>query len=131
MDFRILYASLIGAFLHRHRDQITRGDLPEVQVHTKYVPDLDLLPTLKKQDVEWVIDRSLQRLGVERLDLVQFHWWDYGVPGCLEAAGWLRDLQQSGKIDRLSLTNFNTQTTREILDAAVPVGAADPPHRRA
>ena len=26
--------------------------------------------------VERIIDRSLQRLGMERLDLVQFHWWD-------------------------------------------------------
>ena len=33
-----------------------------------------------------IIDRSLRRLGAERLDLVQFHWWDYAVPGWLEAA---------------------------------------------
>jgi uncharacterized repeat protein (TIGR04076 family) len=27
-----------------------------------------------------IIDRSLTRLGMERLDLVQFHWWDFAIP---------------------------------------------------
>ncbi len=30
-------------------------------------------------------------------------------------------MQQAGKIDRLSLTNFNTQATREILAAGIPL----------
>lgn len=53
--------------------------------------------------------------------MVQFHWWNTGVPGCVQAAGWLRELQQAGKIDRLSLTNFNTQVTRKILEAGIPL----------
>ena len=38
--------SLIGEFLRRHGDDLHSGALPEVQVHTKYVPDLDSLPAL-------------------------------------------------------------------------------------
>ena len=53
--------------------------------------------------------------------MLQFHWWDTRMPGYVEAAGWLRDLQQAGKIERLSLTNFNTRNTREILEAGIPV----------
>ena len=34
-------------------------------------------------DVARAVDRSLTRLGVEALDLVQFHWWDYDVPGAV------------------------------------------------
>ena len=56
------------------------------KVHTKFVPDLELLPTLDKSHVRAIIDRSLQRLHMDRLDLVQFHWWDYAIPGCVEAA---------------------------------------------
>ena len=48
----------------------------QVQVHTKFVPDLSDLSKLDSAYVERIIDRSLQRLGMERLDLVQFHWWD-------------------------------------------------------
>jgi len=110
--------ALIGEFLARNR----AGAQPvPVKVHTKYVPDFDELPALRRASVERIIDRSLRRLRQERLDMVQFHWWNYEVPGYVEAAGWLRELQQAGKIDRLSLTNFNTRTTREIVAAGIPL----------
>lgn len=109
---------LIGEFLAANR---TAADPLPVKVHTKYVPDLDTLATLRRPDVARIIDRSLGRLGQERLDMVQFHWWDTAVPGYLDAAGWLKDLQHAGKIDRLSLTNFNTELTREILEAGIPL----------
>src|SRR5205085_219342 len=90
---------LIGSFLRQWRG-------PEVHVHTKYVPDLDTLGRLSRPDVARVIDRSLSRLGVERIDLVQFHWWDYQAPGLVETAGHLVDLQRAGKIRHLGATNF-------------------------
>jgi aryl-alcohol dehydrogenase-like predicted oxidoreductase len=113
--------ALIGGFLRRHRADFETGTLPEVQVHTKYVPDLDSLSTLKKGDVESTIDRSLRRLGVERLDLVQFHWWDYDTPGYVEAAIHLKELQAAGKIKHLGVTNFDVPHLSEILEAGVPV----------
>ena len=65
---------LIGAF-RRGYPALAKG----VQVHTKFVPDLPDLATLDRRYVEAIIDRSLRRLGVERLDMVQFHWWDFDV----------------------------------------------------
>ena len=96
---------MIGGFLRSARGQGL--DLSQVRVHTKYVPDREALATLRFADVEAGVDRSLQRLGTERLDLVQFHWWDYAVPGCLEAMAHLSRLQAAGKIDRLGVTNFD------------------------
>lgn len=90
-----------------------------IRVHTKYVPDYDQLGQLKKSDVEAIIDRSLMRLKLEKLDMVQFHWWNYEASGAVEAAGWLKELQQTGKIELLSTTNFNTAKTREILEAGI------------
>ena len=58
------------------------------------------------------MDRSLQRLGVDALDLVQFHWWDYDRPGVLEAAGWLTDLRRAGKVRHIGVTNFNAPVLR-------------------
>jgi aryl-alcohol dehydrogenase-like predicted oxidoreductase len=62
-------------------------------------------------------------LGVERLDLVQLAWWDYSVPGYVEAAGHLAELQRAGKVRQLGATNFDTPRLAEILDANVPVVA--------
>ena len=112
---------LIGEFLRRNRSDLRGGALPAVQVHTKYVPDLKALPTLKGRDVEWVIDRSLRRLGVSSLDLVQFHWWDYDLPGYVEAAMYLKELQEAGKIRHIGVTNFDVRRLQEILEAGVPI----------
>ncbi|MEE4279179.1 MAG: aldo/keto reductase [Halieaceae bacterium] len=90
------------------------------QIHTKYVPDDQELAALDRASVERIIDRSLRRLRVEQLDLVQFHWWNYAIPGWLEAAHWLDELRRSGKIRYLGLTNFNAEKTA-ALAAEVPL----------
>ena len=64
---------------------------------------------------------SLARLGVERLDLVQFHWWDYAAPGYVEAMLWMKELAQAGKIALIGTTNFDTPRLKEIVDAGVPL----------
>src|SRR5262245_66182149 len=57
--------ALIGEWVKRRRAQ--GGSMP-VQVHTKYVPDLDRLATHSRADVVRGIDRSLARLGGDRPD---------------------------------------------------------------
>lgn len=110
---------LYGEMLRRYRRRTGDQELAGVQIHTKCVPDLADLPTLRKRDLERIVDRSLFRLGVERLDLVQFHWWDYAIPGCVEAAGWLAELRRAGKIRLLGATNFDSVRLQEMLAAGV------------
>lgn len=111
--------ALIGKFLKTHKDAFRNGSLQPVQIHTKYVPDYDRLSRLRQADTTAIIDRSLKRLGVEQLDLVQFSWWDYHVPGYVEAASHLQQLQQEGKIRFLGITNFDAAHLREMIDAGV------------
>ena len=94
-----------------------------LRVHTKFVPDLGDLDQVDAAYVERIIDRSLRRLGVERLDLVQFHWWDYAVPRYVDVALELERLRHAGKIDRIGVTNFGTTELAELLAAGVPVFA--------
>lgn len=112
---------MIGQFLKQYKSAFSSGELAPVQVHTKYVPDYDALATLTKADTERIIDRSLQRLGVERLDLVQFAWWDYRFPGYVETALHLAEMQKAGKIRYIGVTNFDGTRLREIVEAGVPV----------
>jgi aryl-alcohol dehydrogenase-like predicted oxidoreductase len=112
--------SLIGEWLKR---RARRLDARSVQVHTKYVPDIDRLATHSRADVTRGVDRSLARLGVERLDLVQLHWWDYDLPGYIEAAVWLDELRRAGKIRGIGLTNFDRRRVSEIIAAGVPIVA--------
>jgi aryl-alcohol dehydrogenase-like predicted oxidoreductase len=112
---------LIGEFLSQNRTRILSKQIPPVQVHTKYVPDLDVLPTLSKKYTEAVIDRSLRRLRIERVDLVQFHWWDFDIPGFVDTALHLADIQRAGKIRSIGTTNFDALHLRELLEAGVPL----------
>lgn len=109
---------LIGRFLR------SRGsaDTP-VQVHTKLVHDRSHLPTLTAPDTARAIERSLARLGVERLDLVQFHWWDYDVPGCLDVVVELGRLAEQGKIRLVGLTNFDTAHVAALAATGVPIAS--------
>jgi aryl-alcohol dehydrogenase-like predicted oxidoreductase len=94
-----------------------------IQIHTKLVPDRDNLASVDRAYVERIVDRSLRRLQVERLDLVQFAWWDYAVPGYVETASWLAELQQAGKVRHIGATNFDTRRLAEIVEAGVPLVA--------
>lgn len=113
--------ALIGALRARLLAERGAEAAARLRVHTKLVPDLERLASLRRADVEAIVDQSLGRLGVERLDLVQFHWWDYAVPGWLEAMGWLADLRRAGKIADVGATNFDTPHIGEILAAGVPL----------
>lgn len=114
---------LIGEF----REDYGRGKgveaLKSLKVHTKFVPDLEILTIITKAHVRGVIDQSLQRLRTEQLDLVQFHWWDYSVPGGTQTAIWLKELQAEGKINLLGGTNFDAPHTAELLAAGIPLAS--------
>ena len=111
----------IGEVLARLRRDRGPAAARGVQVHTKYVPDRDALARLTRADVRRGIERSLARLGVEALDLVQFHWWDFDVPGWIETAQWLTALRQEGLVRHIGVTNTDTDHLTALLDAGVPV----------
>ncbi len=109
-------------FIGEFRRQLiaTRGKeaLSNLQAFTKWVPR----PTkMTKQLVEKNIDISLQRMGVETLDLMQFHWWEYRDKNYLDALKYMFELQQEGKIKHLALTNFDTEHLKIITEAGIKI----------
>ncbi|MGX1500159.1 aryl-alcohol dehydrogenase-like predicted oxidoreductase [Labrenzia sp. MBR-25] len=110
---------IIGAFRAAYGNKRGAEALSRIRVHTKCVPDLDKLERLTRRDLRATIDRSRKRLGVERLDLVQFHWWDYARGDWLQAASWLREFQNEGHINLLGGTNFDTGHVSAMFDAGI------------
>ncbi len=92
-------------------------------VHTKLVPDLEVLSLLDRAHVRRIAERSRERLRVGTLDLVQLHWWDLGVPGWVRAAEWLAELQDEGVVRHVGVTNFGSRALCAVLDAGIPVVA--------
>lgn len=90
-----------------------------LKIHTKFVPDKAILPQIDKNYVTRIIDRSLNLLKRDQLDLLQFHWWDYTIPRYLETAYWQSELQNEGKISHLGFTNFDVKRAREFSDNGI------------
>lgn len=86
----------------------------QLRIHTKFVPDLNRLQEIDHKYVESIIDRSLKRLQVECLDLVQFHWWDWKIKNYLSTMEFLSELKAKGKIAEIGLTNVNKKYLEEI-----------------
>jgi aryl-alcohol dehydrogenase-like predicted oxidoreductase len=110
--------NFIGEF--RRQLVATRGQsaLNNLQAFTKWVPR----PTkMTKELVAKNIDISLQRMDVESLDLLQFHWWDYQDKNYLDALQYMGELQQEGKIKHLALTNFDTEHLKIITEAGIKI----------
>jgi aryl-alcohol dehydrogenase-like predicted oxidoreductase len=109
---------LIGEF--RRRFSASRGGerLAEIQAFTKWVP---YPGRMTRRAVEDAVGVSRRRMGVDCLDLLQFHWWDYGDAGYLDALQHLADLRDEGQIRHLALTNFDTERLRVIADHGIVV----------
>jgi aryl-alcohol dehydrogenase-like predicted oxidoreductase len=114
---------LYGAFRGRLAETRGADAVQRLRIHTKLVPDLERLPNIRRAEIVAIVDRSLTRLRVDRLDLVQFHWWDYRQPRWLEALGWLDDMRRAGKLRLIGGTNFDTAHLREILAARIPLSS--------
>jgi aryl-alcohol dehydrogenase-like predicted oxidoreductase len=111
---------MIGAFIA----SLSPSDAARVRVHTKLVPDLDRLDTFSPADAEAIVDRSLTRLGIERLHLVQAFWWDRGRGLYAETLASLKDLQAKGKIAHIGVTNWDSDAIEPLLDAGLDIVSA-------
>ncbi len=108
----------IGEFRRRLAAERGAEALASVRAFTKWVPQPGpMTPAV----VTEAVDRSLRRMDVEQLDLLQFHWWDYHDRRYLDAIAQLDTLRRAGKIRALGLTNFDSERLTEILDSGAPI----------
>lgn len=115
---------MIGAFIADVRRRRGPEVANRVCVHTKFVPDFSKLATLSSQDVELIIDRSLKRLQIEQLHLVQFFWWDWSIGDPVHGLEPLVRLKERGKIRNLGLTNWDVDRIAPFVEAGFDVVSA-------
>ena len=73
--------------------------------------------------VRAAVQRSLDRLSVTRLDLLQFHWWTFEHPAYLDAMLELAELQTRGLITHLGVTNFDTDHLRVLVKHGIRIAS--------
>jgi aryl-alcohol dehydrogenase-like predicted oxidoreductase len=79
------------------------------------------LRDLRPDTIRAQVDASLRRLGVDQIDLYQFHWPDETGTPVEESWGALAELVEAGKVRYAGVSNFNV----ELLDRAEKVRHVD------
>ncbi len=88
---------------------------------------VDVKRNLRPESVRLECERSLERLGVETIDLYQCHWPDPSTP-IAETMGELVRLRDEGKIRAIGVSNFSVEQLEETRRAlgAVPLASHQP-----
>jgi aryl-alcohol dehydrogenase-like predicted oxidoreductase len=102
----------LGQALREHRD--------EVVIATKFGAPGSADEGMARGSPDWVrtsAERSLRRLGTDRIDHYQLHFPDPDVP-IQETLGALDELVRVGKVREIGCSNFGSGRLREASDAA-------------
>lgn len=108
----------IGQFRHEVLRLKGKEELKRIQALTKWVPHPG---RITRSMVNENIQRSLRRMNVDSIDLLQFHWWDYNNPYYMDALKYLSDIRDEGVIKHIGLTNFDTEHIQIIIDSDIRV----------
>ncbi|RST85724.1 aldo/keto reductase [Aquibium carbonis] len=85
---------------------------------TKWCPEPGpMTPDVVRRGVQ---DR-LDRLGVERVDLLQLHWWTFEHPAWLDALHEMAKLRREGLIGEIGVTNFDAAHLELALADGIPL----------
>ncbi|MEJ2218356.1 MAG: aldo/keto reductase [Gemmatimonadota bacterium] len=106
--------------------ELSREDRPLVFTKCGQVWDdadrmAEPLHTLKPESIRREVEASLGRLGVERIDLYQFHWPDQTGTPVEDSWGEMMRLKEEGKLRAAGVSNFNV----ELLERAESVAHVD------
>ena len=105
---------IAGALLTRY----AADDPHRPHAFTKWCPTPG---PMTREVVRQGVDLARARLGVERIDLMQFHWWTFEHLAYLDAARELAALAREGLIRHIGTTNFDTHHLRVLIKHGIPV----------
>ena len=89
-------------------------------------PDRRVVHSLKRDSIMREAHASLERLGIDAIDLYQIHWPD---PEQDVEEGWaaLAELKEQGLVRHIGVSNFDVEQLRRI-QAIAPVETLQPPY---
>ncbi|GLI68097.1 hypothetical protein VaNZ11_012423, partial [Volvox africanus] len=109
---------LIGRYLAANPDRRP----PNTQVLTKYcVFSRKDMAGINQQAVTQAVNLSRSRLGVDRVDLMQYYWGDYDVKRYVDGALYLSELASAGLIGHVGMTNFDVPRMEAMTRAGVRI----------
>jgi aryl-alcohol dehydrogenase-like predicted oxidoreductase len=103
------------------RDRLAAEGKEQAQFFTKWCPQPG---KVSRAMAEAAIHRSLTRMKTKKLDLLQLHWWNYSMrEEMLECIHHVNDLRKEGLINKIALTNFDTQHVELFINEGIPIAS--------
>mmetsp|Transcript_10617 Transcript_10617/g.17868 ORF Transcript_10617/g.17868 Transcript_10617/m.17868 type:complete len:487 (-) Transcript_10617:129-1589(-) len=110
----------VGRFSSRSSPQSSPQLADNCQFFTKWVPRPSAAAVSSRSTAE-AVARSLRYMQTDRLDLLQFHWWEYDDKHYFDAMDNLMKLQQGNQILNIGLTNFDTAHMVDLIEEGAPI----------
>jgi aryl-alcohol dehydrogenase-like predicted oxidoreductase len=132
LDLGVNWIDTAAAYGFGHSEQVVgralRGLKDRPHVFTKCSllegPDRQVVHSLKRDSILREAEASLERLGIDAIDLYQIHW---PIPGDDIEEGWsaMAELKDNGLVRHIGVSNFNVEQLRRIQQIA-PVETLQP-----
>lgn len=106
--------AIAGELLARQRE----AGVDRSRAFTKWCPTPG---PMTAETVRAGVERSLRRMRLPCIDLLQFHWWTFEHPGYIDALRELARLREEGLVRHLGVTNFDTDHLRVLVAEGIPV----------
>ena len=89
-----------------------------IRAFTKWCPEPGpMTPEIVRAGVQ----ERLDRLGVDAVDLLQFHWWSFEDPRWLDAMHEMEKLRDEGLIKAIGVTNFDAAHLALALEEGIKI----------
>ncbi len=93
------------------------ADTP-IRAFTKWCPEPG---PMTAEIVRAGVQERLDRLRVEKVDLLQFHWWSFEDPRWLDALQEMEKLREEGLIGAIGVTNFDAAHLEIALEEGIGI----------
>lgn len=105
---------IVGHVLRERRDDVIVATKCGVAWETE--PEFRIWREASAEYIRAAVDRNLDALGIDQIDLYQVHWPVGDVPA-EETMGAMRELQQAGKIRAIGVSNYDAQDLAAAYEA--------------
>eukprot|EP00892_Ulva_mutabilis_P011889 jgi/Ulvmu1/9072/UM005_0167.1 len=119
MDTADIYGpseKLIGDYI-RSRPQGREG----LEILTKFCKFGNEQITINQKSVTQGIKRSLDNLGVDSVEMVQFYWHNYQVPKYVATSQYLMEEVAAGRVQNLGVTNFDVPRLQQMMSGGAKI----------
>lgn len=116
---------IVGQAIRGRRDEVLiatkcgirwdlKGEHEGMKTVTNEGKEVTLVRNLTPESIFYEVDQSLQRLGIDQIDLYQCHWPDPKTP-VAETMDALLDIQKQGKVRAIGVSNFSVAMMEDCL----------------